>query len=122
VTASRGKVLRAEPISAFYEQCRVHHVGVLPELEDQMHGFTNDFDRAKAGYSPDRVDALCFALSELLLGETCEAWLEFLHQDVVKRCGAIEGAKFAAMLEPKTANERSPRPTVTLHAPGPHIH
>jgi hypothetical protein len=70
-----------------------------------MHGFTSDFDRAKAGYSPDRIDALCFALSELLLGETCEARLEFLRRDAVKRCGELEGAKFAAMLDPKTADE-----------------
>jgi hypothetical protein len=85
-----------------------------------MHGFTNDFDRVKAGYSPDRVDALCFALPGLRLGETCEAWLEFLRRDAVKRCGEIERAKFAAMLDPKTAEERSPRPTVTLRAAMPH--
>jgi hypothetical protein len=87
-----------------------------------MHGFTNDFDRAKAGYSPDRVDALCFALSELLLGETCEAWLEFLRGDAVKRCGEIEGAQIAAMLDPKTSDGTASRPTVTLCASGPHMH
>ena len=39
VTASRGKVARAEPISALYEQGRVHHLGVFPRLEDEMCGF-----------------------------------------------------------------------------------
>jgi phage terminase large subunit-like protein len=65
VHASRGKVLRAEPISALYEQNRVSHVGTFQQLEDQMCSFTLDFNRTKAGYSPDRVDALVFALTEL---------------------------------------------------------
>jgi predicted phage terminase large subunit-like protein len=67
VRATRGKVARAEPVAALYEQGRVHHLGALPLLEDQMCGFAGDFDRAKAGYSPDRVDALVWALSELLV-------------------------------------------------------
>ncbi len=66
VRATRGKYVRAEPISALYEQGRVHHVGVLPELEDQMIAFTPEraADRSD-GYSPDRVDALVWALTEL---------------------------------------------------------
>jgi predicted phage terminase large subunit-like protein len=68
VHASRGKVVRAEPISALSEQGKVHLVGSFPILEDQMAGFTSDFDRNRAGYSPDRVDALVWALSELMLG------------------------------------------------------
>ena len=67
VRASRGKVTRAEPVSALYEQGRVHHVGTFPQLEDQMTSFTLDFDRATAGYSPDRVDALVWATTELLV-------------------------------------------------------
>lgn len=70
IHAKRGKVLRAEPVAALYEQHRVHHVGSLAALEDQMCGFTTDFDAGKAGYSPDRVDALVYALTELMLGET----------------------------------------------------
>jgi phage terminase large subunit-like protein len=66
VHASRGKVTRAEPISALYEQKKVHHLGTLTQLEDQMCAFTSDFDRSRSGYSPDRVDALVWALSELL--------------------------------------------------------
>jgi len=73
VTASRGKVARAEPIAALYEQGRVSHVGSFPELEDQMCAFT------PAGYvgdgSPDRGDALVWALSELMLGEEKTAWI-----------------------------------------------
>lgn len=66
VHASRGKVTRAEPISALYEQGKVSHVGAgLSILEDQACAFTSDFDRGSAGYSPDRVDALVWALTEL---------------------------------------------------------
>jgi predicted phage terminase large subunit-like protein len=67
VRASRGKVARAEPVAALYEQGRVHHLGALPRLEDQMCCFAHDFDRDTAGYSPDRVDALVWALTELLV-------------------------------------------------------
>jgi len=67
VRASRGKVARAEPIAALYEQGRVHHVGAFPQLEDQMCGFTSGFDRTAAGYSPDRIDALVWGLSELMV-------------------------------------------------------
>ncbi|TKD52116.1 DNA-packaging protein [Sphingomonas baiyangensis] len=66
VVATRGKVVRAEPISALYEQGKVSHVGVFPDLEDQLCNFT------PSGYvgegSPDRADALVWALTELMLG------------------------------------------------------
>jgi predicted phage terminase large subunit-like protein len=67
VRAARGKAARAEPVAALYEQGRIHHIGAFPQLEDQMCAFTSDFDRNAAGYSPDRVDALVWALSELLV-------------------------------------------------------
>jgi phage terminase large subunit-like protein len=60
VTATRGKQLRAEPISALYEQHRVHHVGAFPQLEDQMVMWTPESKE-----SPDRLDALVWALTEL---------------------------------------------------------
>lgn len=67
VSASRGKSVRAEPISALYEQSRVHHVGNFNDLEDQLCNFTT------SGYigdgSPDRADAAVWALTELMLGE-----------------------------------------------------
>jgi phage terminase large subunit-like protein len=66
VNASRGKVVRAEPVAALYEQKRVHHVGALPELEDQMCAMTPS--GYVGGGSPDRADALVWAISELMLG------------------------------------------------------
>lgn len=63
VHASRGKVIRAEPVAALYEQGKAHHVGAFATLEDQMANFTTDYDRKNG--SPDRVDALVWALSEL---------------------------------------------------------
>lgn len=65
VHASRGKVVRAEPISALYARRRVRHVRDFPELEDQMCSFKTGFDRKAAGYSPDRVDALVWGFTEL---------------------------------------------------------
>ena len=78
VHASRGKATRAEPISALYEQGRVHHVGALPILEDQMCSFSADFDRKLTGYSPDRVDALVWGLSELMLGSGTTGLLDYM--------------------------------------------
>jgi predicted phage terminase large subunit-like protein len=74
VHASRGKVVRAEPVAALYEQGRVHHVGGFPQLEDQMCAFTTDLDRKSLGYSPDRCDALVWALSDLLVDAPPPAW------------------------------------------------
>ena len=62
IHASRGKRLRAEPVAALYEQARVHHVGVFPELEDQMMSFTGD-----SGGADDRVDALVHGLPAAVL-------------------------------------------------------
>lgn len=64
VRASRGKVARAEPIAALYEQKRIRHLGSFPELEDQMCAFVPD----KLESSPDRVDALVWGMTELMLG------------------------------------------------------
>lgn len=65
VHASRGKVVRAEPISALYEQGRVHHVGRHDQLEDQMCLFSVDNLRNSTMGSPDRVDALVWGLTEI---------------------------------------------------------
>lgn len=65
VHASRGKVVRAEPISALYEQGRIHHVGRFDKLEDQMFSFSTDLVRNASEGSPDRVDALVWGLTEL---------------------------------------------------------
>lgn len=66
VHATRGKFLRAEPIAAAYERGLVFHVGAFTKLEDQMCALTPDFDRRAAGFSPDRADALVWALADLL--------------------------------------------------------
>jgi phage terminase large subunit-like protein len=63
VHASRGKITRAEPVSALYEQGRVSHVGFFPVLEDQMC----DYDPKTAKYSPDRMDSLVFGITDLLI-------------------------------------------------------
>ncbi|WP_244640813.1 DNA-packaging protein [Pelagibacterium lentulum] len=65
VRANRGKWVRAEPVAALYAQGRVHHVGMLAELEDELCAFGPD--GLAEGHSPDRLDALVWALSELLL-------------------------------------------------------
>lgn len=70
VRASRGKVLRAEPVAALYERGLVHHVGGLPRLEDQMAAFDAEGRAGRA--SPDRVDALVWALTDLMLAPRAE--------------------------------------------------
>lgn len=68
VHASRGKVARAEPIAALYEAGRVRHVGLLARLEDQLCGLMAGGGYEGPGRSPDRADALVWALTELMLG------------------------------------------------------
>lgn len=65
VRASRGKITRAEPVSSLYEQGRVFHVGKLSALEDQMQQMT--FQGYQGVGSPDRVDALVWALTDLMI-------------------------------------------------------
>ncbi len=65
VRATRGKRLRAEPIAALYEQARVRHVGAFPKLEEQMTSYTGE--ASSLGASPDRLDALVWALTDLMM-------------------------------------------------------
>lgn len=65
VKASRGKVVRAEPVAALYEQGNVSHVGAFPDLEDQLCNFTPSGFVGEG--SPDRADALVWALTDLML-------------------------------------------------------
>ena len=69
VTATKGKVIRAEPISALYEQKRVSHCGIFSKLEDQMCSFTGEKSN-----SPDRLDALVWALTELSKSSMTALW------------------------------------------------
>nr|WP_300549418.1 terminase family protein [Roseovarius sp.] len=71
VHASRGKVARAEPVAALYEQGRIHHLRGLSALEDQMCAMTARGYEGKG--SPDRVDALVWAISDLIL-EPAAKW------------------------------------------------
>jgi predicted phage terminase large subunit-like protein len=99
VHASRGKFTRAEPIAALYEQNKVHHIGSFPSLEDQMTGFTADIDRGKLG-SPDRVDALVWALSELIIERVpFEGLLQFYRMEAARMRTASEADVRAAYPE-----------------------
>jgi phage terminase large subunit-like protein len=100
VDAARGKHIRAEPVAALYEQGKVHHVGTYPELEEQMGMMTT------AGYqgsgSPDRLDALVWALTELCLAPP------------VAGAAYLELARRAVAANAKTA----PEPVKPQYAPG----
>lgn len=78
VTASRGKQTRAEPIAALYERGLVHHVGVFEDLEDQMTSWV------PGEKSPDRMDALVWALTELMV-TTDDPWAALAG----RRVGAV---------------------------------
>jgi len=69
VRATRGKIVRAEPVVALYEQDRVHHIGVYSELEQQMCSYTGDTNS-----SPDRLDALVWGLTELSKSRGVANW------------------------------------------------
>ncbi len=68
VHATVGKAARAEPVAALYEQGRVAHVGLFAALEDELCGLLAGGGYAGPGRSPDRADALVWALTELMLG------------------------------------------------------
>jgi len=91
VHAKVGKRLRAEPISSQYEQGRVHHVGNLQTLEDQMTTWTPDDPK-----SPDRLDALVHGLTDLMNNGGAEAYLRSLA--VLCGCGYpnVRGASSCA--------------------------
>ena len=63
VRAARGKITRAEPISSFAEQQKIHHVGIFPEVEDQLCNWEQGMK------SPDRLDAYVWAFTELMVGD-----------------------------------------------------
>ena len=64
VPSSRGKAVRAEPVKSLYADGRIHHVGHFPELETEMTSWVPGDNR-----SPNRLDALVFAITELMLGK-----------------------------------------------------
>ncbi len=116
VHATRGKVVRAEPVSALYEQGRIRHMRAFTVLEDQMCEFTPDLDRSKpkrdptdpsslgmggARSSPDRADAMVWAFTDLLVEPLpAEGHYEYMRQ-------------LAASLKPVP-----PEPPKQVYAPG----
>ena len=93
VRAARGKTARAEPVAALYEQGRVRHVGAFPRLEDRMcafvpgagNSFRGGFDRSATGGSPDRVDALVWAMTELLVEPLASAGIYEIYRRLAAR-------------------------------------
>lgn len=84
VHATRGKYVRAEPVSQLYEQKKVHHVGYFPELEDQLCEYTPD---GSMGYSPDRMDALVWGVTELMVGSIAYEGLMDYYRQEAKQIG-----------------------------------
>lgn len=79
VHATKGKYVRAEPISQLYEQRKIAHVGFFPELEDQLCEYTPD---GSMGYSPDRMDALVWGFTELMIGAIAnEGLMDYYRQE-----------------------------------------
>jgi phage terminase large subunit-like protein len=76
-------------VAALYEQGRVHHLGSFPQLEDQMCGFVpaghGDVDLGSAGHSPDRVDALVWALTDLLLERMPDQGIFDLYRQLAQK-------------------------------------
>ncbi len=80
IPARVGKIGRAEPVAAIYEQGRCHHVGVFAELEAEMCGYTPTTKK-----SPDRMDALVHAIAELMLGATAGSnFIEYMRRAVAE--------------------------------------
>ena len=77
VHASKGKITRAEPISALFEQRRAHLVGTFPELEDQLCTY-----RGGSADSPDRLDAMVWTMTELMIESSRNTgFLEYMRQE-----------------------------------------
>lgn len=95
VTASRGKAIRAEPISSLYEQGRVHHVGNFAQLEDEMC----DFDPVTTTKSPNRMDALVWAITELSDGEGM-GLLDYMRQQAAAIKAAVAQTSTTTQTQP----------------------
>ncbi len=75
VHASRGKITRAEPVSALFEQGRVHMLGTFPALEDQLTSY-----EPGARKSPDRLDAMVWAITELMVGASGSGLIDYFRE------------------------------------------
>ena len=115
VTASRGKVVRAEPVATLYgelitdatfgttklKNCKVHHVGSFQDLEDECCGFTT------LGYigerSPNRVDALVWAVTDLMLEGNAAAWIEH-YANMAAKANKVEEEVIVAPAAKRNGN------------------
>ncbi len=114
VSASRGKVLRAEPVSALYAQGKVHHVGRFAVLEDQLCALTTAGYRGEG--SPDHADALVFAITELMFEETA-AIIEYYRQQAEARRQEEQQPSAPAPAAPASVAPAA-KATIRLRAPG----
>ena len=119
VHATRGKVVRAEPVAALYEQGRIRHMGAFTALEDQMCEFTPDLDRSKpkrdstdpsslgkgGRTSPDRADALVWAFTELLV-EEISSW--GIYETTRRKAEAVLKDREAAAAAGRPKTEYAP--------------
>lgn len=106
VHATRGKYVRAEPVSQLYEQGRVSHVGSFPQLEDQMCEFTQE---GTMGYSPDRLDALVWALTELMVGVISnQGLMDYMRQESEAVANRIKGILAPQLLTSATVPLQGP--------------
>jgi hypothetical protein len=120
VHATRGKIVRAEPVAALYEQGRIKHMAALPTLEDQMCEFTPDLDRSRpkrdstnpasvgrggAHSSPDRADALVWAFTELLVEEIA-SW--GIYETTRRKAEALVKERLAAVEAGRPKAEYAP--------------
>lgn len=120
ISASRGKALRAEPVSALYQQGLVHHVGRFAVLEDQLCAFTMQGYRGEG--SPDHADALVFAVSDLMLKEHAAIMEYYRGLALVRRqemqAGVPTGARIGTQTgAPAPVPEGALPDQVTLRAP-----
>jgi len=111
ISASRGKVQRAEPVSTLYEQGIVHHVGRFAVLEDQLCAFTTQGYRGEG--SPDRADALVWALTDLMLAQT-DGWGIFEHYRR-EAAAAKADQRSAPVVTATTIKLRAPAGVSTVH-------
>lgn len=96
VHASRGKITRAEPIAALFEQSRIHLIGAFPELEDQLCTY-----EAGSPGSPDRLDAMVWSFTELMVDRNLTTgFLDFYASQVGVSARGAESIRMVRMLAP----------------------
>lgn len=118
IQAVMGKRLRAEPITALYEQNRIHHLGTFPKLEDQLTSWSPD-----AKYSPDRMDALVHGFTELGLAKwgLGHVWLDYYKQAVEDDLADPRPMRQAGFYPKYSEAPGAPEPTKCEHRWFPNV-